>query len=98
MVNGERRLFGRCDFELDDQQRLVEPRPAVRGEIARAMFYMQQEYGVKIFRRQAELLRRWHRRDPPDAMERIRNDRIERLQGNRNPFIDRPELVQRLQF
>jgi hypothetical protein len=28
-----------------------------------------------------------------DAAERRRHDRIAELQGNRNPFIDRPELA-----
>jgi deoxyribonuclease-1 len=35
----------------------------------------------------------WHRSDPPDGHERWRNDRIEVLQGNRNPYIDRPETL-----
>lgn len=33
----------------------------------------------------------WHRADPPDAAERERNEVIYSFQGNRNPFIDRPE-------
>jgi endonuclease I len=35
----------------------------------------------------------WHLADPPDADERRRNDGIEELQGNRNPFVDHPEWV-----
>ena len=95
---GERRMFGACDFETDRRRRSVEPRLASRGEIARAMFYMQQEYGLIIFRSQGEMLQSWHRQDPPDSVERRRNDHIEMIQGNRNPFIDRPELVDELQF
>ncbi len=92
-VPGERRAFGTCDFEIDAQKGWVEPRPAVRGNIARAMLYMQSRYGLKLFPRQARLLRQWHREDPPDPEERRRNRIIERLQGERNPFIDHPERV-----
>ncbi len=93
MVPGERRRFGSCDFEIDPQKRRVEPRPAVRGNIARAMLYMQARYGLRLFPRQAALLRQWHRDDPPDHEELRRNRVIEQIQGQRNPFIDHPEQV-----
>ncbi|MBX2850648.1 MAG: endonuclease [Phycisphaeraceae bacterium] len=38
----------------------------------------------------------WHAQDPPDDWERGRNDRVEAVQGNRNPFIDRPEFAERV--
>lgn len=41
-------------------------------------------------------LLRWHTQDPPDDWERQRNDRVQAIQGNRNPFIDRPGFVQRI--
>ncbi len=97
-IAGERREFGSCDFEIDERQRIIEPRAAVRGEIARAMFYMQDEYDLVIFRRLGRRLREWHRAHPPDAQERRRNDRIEALQGTRNKFIDRPELADKIRF
>ncbi len=98
IVAGEPREFGSCDFEVDERARATEPRPASRGEIARAMFYMQNEYGLEIFRRQAELLRRWHWEDPVNDVERRRNDVIEQLQGTRNPFVDDPNLVDKSRF
>lgn len=33
----------------------------------------------------------WHQGDPPDALELARNQLVFSFQGNRNPFIDRPE-------
>ncbi len=98
IIKGETRRFGRCDFEVDERRRRVEPRPAVRGNIARAMFYMHERYGLKIFRRQGDLLKRWNREDPPDAGERRRNDVIEGIQGSRNPYIDWPGKADRLRF
>lgn len=98
MVPGEVRRFGDCDFEVDQRQRQVEPRPAARGEIARAMLYMQRRYGLKIYRRQGQMLLEWHFADPPSDHERWRNDQIEKIQGNRNPFIDDPGLAKSVRF
>ena len=90
IIKGETRKFGQCDFEFDPKQRIVEPPPVSRGNIARAMFYMKESYGLKIFTRQGAMLQRWHREDPPDDEELRRNDIIEKLQGTRNRFIDEP--------
>jgi deoxyribonuclease-1 len=97
-VAGEQHAIAGCDIEVDEGSRTVEPRPPVRGEIARAMFYVQQTYGMPIYPRQGELLLRWHRADPPDAEERRRNDAIAKIQGRRNPFIDDPAQADRLRF
>lgn len=35
----------------------------------------------------------WNRDYPPSALERQRNDRIFRMQQNRNPFVDHPEFA-----
>lgn len=98
VINGEKRAFGRqCDFEVDRRQRVAEPREEVRGDVARAMFYMEHRYqdaGLKLFKKQAELLLKWHYQDPPSKEEQRRNTLIESLQGNRNPFIDNADFVQ----
>jgi len=97
-VPGERRAFGDCDFEVDERKRVAEPRPASRGEIARAMFYMKEEYGLTIFRKSGELLLQWHFQDQPSKHEKWRNDRIEEIQGTRNMFVDDPELARLIEF
>ena len=96
VINGEKREFGRCDFEVDRRARAAEPASGVRGDVARAMFYMAYQYqdqGLKLFDKQAKLLLKWHQADPPSKHEVRRNKRIQRIQGNRNPFIDQPALL-----
>lgn len=41
-----------------------------------------------------ELLLKWHRNDTVSQKELDRNNMVEGIQGNRNPFIDYPELVE----
>lgn len=87
-IRGEQHVEPDCDFEIDYRRRAVEPRPAVRGDIARAMLYMADRYDLKIYERQRRMLLDWHRADPPDDGERRRNRKIADLQGQRNSWIE----------
>jgi len=44
------------------------------------------------------LLLQWHREDPPDRWEIERNDYIQTIQKNRNPFVDMPEYANFINF
>lgn len=67
-----------------------------RGDIARGMLYMAVRYTMPLDDEMEAALRGWNLSDPPDERERQRNDGIEAAQHNRNPFVDRPDLVERI--
>lgn len=80
-----------------------------RGDVARILFYMETRYyteGLHLDNKldkndnmsmgKLETLIRWHQEDPVDDFELQRNNRIYEYQGNRNPFIDYPELVNKI--
>lgn len=41
-----------------------------------------------------QLLMEWHRADPVSQKEISRNEAVYKLQGNRNPYVDHPELAE----
>ena len=81
------------------------PRAAVRGDIARILFYMATAYDflslvnhtpVTYQMAMLNVLLKWHEDDPVDDFEMNRNNVIFHYQGNRNPFIDHPEFAEKI--
>jgi endonuclease G len=69
-----------------------------KGAAARATFYFLLRYPGEVQAdemptERQEVLLSWHRDDPVTEWERHRNAAIHDRQGNRNPFIDRPDLA-----
>ena len=91
-------------YGLDANNHLVyEPRDAHKGDAARAMMYEAICYttvsgnnwgfpnpisGSINYGQDQFILKQWHFQDPPSNYEIARNDYVDSLQGNRNPFID----------
>lgn len=88
MISGEKRKFGSCDMEIENQK--AEPRQEIRGDIARIYFYMDYAYPKRgiISKKNRKLFKVWDKTDPVDDWERERCKRIEKIQGNNNPFVD----------
>jgi len=88
MISGEKRSYGKCNIEVDSGNRRAEPPENVQGDIARTMFYMSHTYGVRLSKQDIQLYTAWNTQDPVDAWEKERNRRIQKIQGNLNPFIE----------
>lgn len=76
-----------------------EPREDHKGNVARAVFYFFTMYptqaGSITSVGNLNTLYQWHLSDPVDAAELARNNAIEQYQGDRNPYVDQPNLVAR---
>ena len=86
-IPGEERKFGRCDVEIEDRK--FEPRPEIRGEIARTYLYMDSVYSGRgiISKKNRKLFEAWTNQDPVDKWECERARRIRGIQGNSNPVL-----------
>ena len=97
-VVGERDMSVAPSYRGTDRvgTEVFEVRRERMGDVARAMFYMSVRWGLELSPAQDSVLRRWHDLDPVSETERLRNTAIQRVQGNRNPFVDCPALVDRI--
>lgn len=85
-VDKEPREYGECDFEVGGTPKVAEPALLVRGELARAMLYMSEKYGLDVRMGRDDLIE-WHETDPPESWEIERAKRIEKETGLNNPYI-----------
>ncbi len=87
---------------------VFEPNDEIKGDIARIYFYMVTCYedkatgwGHSVFASSKypglqqwvlDMMMRWSKQDPVDEVETARNNAVQQVQGNRNPFVDYPGL------
>ena len=88
---------------------VFEPADEFKGDFARSYFYVSTIYEdlasywdspmmnkntYPVWTPWAiQLLREWHAQDPVSIKEVLRQEKVYSVQGNRNPFIDYPDLV-----
>lgn len=79
----------------------MEPLDNVKGDVARICLYVWARYGGDLTKcssitnvfQSIDVLLEWHEMDPVDTWEMGRNEVVYAIQGNRNVFIDYPELA-----
>lgn len=86
-------MYGRCQMQVDFKGRRAQPPESARGRIARITFYMVNEYRLRLSSQERKLYCIWAKTYPVDQWERVRNARIRQIQGNINPFVSQPALI-----
>lgn len=79
--------FGQCEIKIDPETKRVEPRPEIRGMIARTYLYMSDTYHFHLSDSQRQLFLAWNKQYPPSDAEFEWNERVFRVQGNHNSYI-----------
>jgi endonuclease I len=88
---------GNSSLGTDSSNNIVfMPRSEHRGNVARAIFYFAIRYQLPVNNTMEQILKQWNQQDPVDSKERVRTANISQYQHNRNPFIDHPEYVDRI--
>ena len=83
-----------CPYQLSFQT--FDPPEHARGNVARVMFYMHTTHDLPLIG-SLKMYKRWNEEDPPDEAEKTRNDAIEAITGQRNPYIDDPSKADELE-
>jgi len=85
--NGSERQYGQCEMKIDFKNKLAEPPARARGAIARTWFYMRDQYQISMSKQQTQLMTVWNKLYPVTPWECERDNRIAKVQGNHNPYI-----------
>ncbi|HRZ97802.1 MAG TPA: endonuclease [Paludibacter sp.] len=106
--NGKSKI-GKNGFGTTYAGNCFEPADEYKGDFARSYFYIATVYqelyplfvspmldnnSYPVWKNWAlDLLMKWHLQDPVSAKELARIEAVYNIQGNRNPFIDYPDLT-----
>lgn len=88
-TNSPELMYGSCETVVDFKLKKVQPRKEIRGLIARVHFYMENQYAIKLSNQDRKLFEAWDKMYPVTKEECERDRRIEKKQGNRNPFVEK---------
>lgn len=80
-------MYGQCQTIIDFQRGRIQPRKEIRGRISLIQFYMSERYDLPLSKEDKRVLCVWAQAYPIDQWERLRNQRIQAIQGSGNHFV-----------
>ncbi|MDI9244895.1 endonuclease [Marinobacter sp. CHS3-4] len=83
------------DCGIRESAQFFEPPGIVKGDIARTVAYMVSTYNLP-WAGANRVFVGWNQMDPPDDSELTRHRQVAEIQGNENPFVLDPSLVNQL--
>ena len=83
------------DCGIRESAQFFEPPEQVKGDVARTVAYMVDTYGLPWIGATA-VFQGWNELNPPSDDELARHRQVAELQGNENPFVMNPGLMDRL--
>ncbi len=77
---------------------VFEPRDSHKGDVARSLFYFSLRYNnpYSFLTNQESVLREWMVFDPVSERESYKGEKVFAIQKRYNPFIEYPELIDRI--
>ncbi|MFN3604800.1 MAG: endonuclease [Leptonema sp. (in: bacteria)] len=87
ILEGEKREYGNCDFEVESSLKITEPKENIRGDIARIYLYMSWFYKIPLTEEEKKWIEEWNTKDPPNEEEKKLNALKAKYNGNENPFV-----------
>lgn len=78
--------YGQCNLEVSFKAKKAYVKNDIKGDIARIYFYMSDKYNVRLSKQERKMMEAWNKLDPVSTWEREKNRRVEKIQGNLNPY------------
>lgn len=70
--------YGKCNFEVDFENKRAYVRPEIRGDIARIYLYMSEKYSINPSKQERQMMESWDKQDPLDDWE---SEKVRRIGG-----------------
>lgn len=86
---------GTNECGIRESAQFFEPPAMVKGDVARTVAYMVSTYNLP-WAGAHRVFVAWNQMDPPDDRELARHQLVSEIQGNENPFVLDPSLVDQL--
>ncbi len=80
-------------MQLPNAQSFFEVPAQHKGNVARSLMYFAVRYRAAMTPIEEHYMRLWNKLDPVDARDLALNEEVYKTQGNRNPFVDFPQLA-----